>query len=150
MRTHAICTPLVFRAGALLLLTLTIACAGVRPAESPIDWGALEDWSVFVVTLDQDGSQRVTRIWVAVVDGAGAIRTKDSRWWANLQRGSVCALRVGGVDYPVAVEVVTDPGLRGRIDAAFHAKYGWQDRLASGAERAASADPYMRLTAAAR
>jgi hypothetical protein len=57
---------------------------------------------------------------------------------------------VGGLDYPVDVEVVTDPDLRRRIDAAFLAKYGWQDRMAIGADRAASGDPYMRLTARTR
>lgn len=132
------------------LLALMVGCASARIAESPIDWAGLDDWSVFIVTEDEDGSPRETRIWIAVVDGAGVIRTRNSRWWGNLQRGSASALRVGGVDYPMEVEGVIDAKQRQRADAAFLAKYGWQESMLMGPERAASQDPYLRLTAAER
>ena len=126
-------------------LVLATACGG-RPATEPIDWMDVDDWSVHVVTEDADGDLRVTRIWVGVVDGAGMIRTQRSRWRENLERGSPCWLRVGGIDYPVNVEFVTDPELRRRTDLAFLTKYGWQERLVIEENRAQSDDPYMRLT----
>ena len=80
------------------------------------------------------------------MDGAGVIRTQQSRWWKNIERGSFCRIRVGGHDYPVEVEELTDLALRRRIDEAFAGKYGWQERMAISDDRAATDDHYMRLT----
>ncbi|MCG8589148.1 MAG: DUF2255 family protein [Proteobacteria bacterium] len=130
-----------------ILLTLGLACAAPRAAEQPLDWANTDRWSFHVVTEDADGGERVTRIWFAVVDGAGVIRTRrTTRWWGNLERGSALRVRMDGLDYPVAVALVTEPAERERADAAFAAKYGWQERAVIPDDRAASDDPYMRLT----
>ncbi len=88
----------------------------------------------------------MARIWIVVLDGVGVIRTEQSRWWKNLERGSLCWIRTGGFEYPVEVEVVTGLAQRRRIDAAFAAKYGWQERVVITEDRAATDDNYMRLT----
>jgi hypothetical protein len=115
-------------------------------ASAPIDWNEADRWSVHVVTQDADGDLRVARIWIVVLDGAGVIRTQQSRWWKNIERGSFCRIRIDGHDYPVEVHELTDLALRRRIDQAFADKYGWQERMVISDDRAASDDHYMRLT----
>ncbi len=78
---------------ASIVLLVGLACAsGPLPiASSPIDWeAATERWSLHIVTVDPDGDERVTRIWLALVDGEGTVRTGDSRWWQNLKRDPKC------------------------------------------------------------
>ncbi len=130
-------------------LVVALGCVSPPIAQQPLDFAALDAWSVHVVTEDPDGDERVARIWIVALEGEGYIRTKSSRWFANLERGSWCRLRVDGREYPVQVEFITDPAVREQVDAAFHARYGWQERLVIGPGRAQSADPYMRLRAAA-
>ena len=119
---------------AVLLLALTLACATAAPrlARHGIDWTAADDrWSVHLVTQDPTGRPRVTRIWLAMLDGVGVIRTGESRWAENLQANPDCRLRTLGVDYPLRAEFVTDPAQIAKIDAAFLEKYGWQERMIS-------------------
>lgn len=140
--------PLRVVAGAILIASIAIAgCATPPLAQTAIDWNRADRWSVHVVTEDADGDLRVARIWIVVLDGVGVIRTEQSRWWKNLERGSLCWIRTGGFEYPVEVEVVTDLARRRRIDAAFATKYGWQERIVISEDRAATDDHYMRLTA---
>ncbi len=114
---------------ALLAALALVSCAHDAPlASEPVDWGAVDErWSVHLVTLDPDGDTRVTRVWLAVVDGAGTVRTNHSRWARNLQRDPSLRLRVLGIDYPLRVEFVDDTDATAAIDAAFREKYGWQD-----------------------
>ncbi len=129
----------------VLALLAGLACASVPPASSPVDWArAAEPWSVLIVTVDPDGDERATRIWLVAHEGVGAIRTGETRWRENLDRDPLCRLRVGGAEHRLRAEPITDPEERHRIDAAFRAKYGWQDRML-GADRAGSDDPYFQL-----
>jgi hypothetical protein len=136
-----------------VLLTLTVfACGAVRSADQPISWSEAEDWSVHIVTRDEDGRARVTRIWLVIVDGSGVIRTGQSRWWKNLDRGSPCHIRLGGsrgVEYAVSTDEITDAAERARVNEAFAAKYGWQEQLFIPSDRASSGDHYLRLAAVA-
>ena len=110
-----------------------LACASIPIAEDPIDWPAVaEHWSAHVVNLDADGDERVTRVWIALYQGSGAIRTNHTRWLANLQRDRDLRLRVDGVDRPMRVEFVDDPAAIEAIDRAFLEKYGWQERMLMG------------------
>ena len=130
------------------ILLLSLACAGgsARLAQGPIDWREATDrWSLHIVTVDPDGNERVTRIWLALVDAQGALRTGDSRWWRNLERDPDCRIRVAGVDYPVRVEPVTAHEERARIDAAFVAKYGWLERLMFRQEPGETHQNYARV-----
>jgi hypothetical protein len=129
------------------LLLGSVACASAPSgAETPIDWAvAAEHWSLHIVTRDADGDERVTRIWIASVDGEGALRTGDSRWWANLMRDPRCHVRLDGVDYPVTAEFVTDPAGRQTIDRVFLEKYGAWERVMFPQERGETHENYARL-----
>ncbi|MAE94311.1 MAG: hypothetical protein CL910_06590 [Deltaproteobacteria bacterium] len=133
---------------AAAIAALLFACAGgaVPPATEPVDWTeAGQPWSVFIVTEDPDGSERSIRIWLVVDDGTGVIRTGNSRWWANLQRNPSCRLRAAGAEYRLRAVPITDIAERQRVDEAFLAKYGWQERTFIKSDRAGSGDPYLRL-----
>ena len=88
------------------------------------------------------------RIWLARVDGEGALRTGDSRWWQNLQREPSCRIRVKRVDYPVRAEPVTNRERKVRIDEAFAEKYGWWERVMFRQERGDTHENYARLRGA--
>jgi hypothetical protein len=114
------------------LVMLGLTCTSISPpmAETPIDWGAVSSERVpVIVTQDPDGSERVTKLWLVVVDGQGLIRTGGTRWFRNIQRDPNMMLRIGGYAYLLRVELVADESLRERAHAAFREKYGWQDRL---------------------
>ena len=138
--------PVVF---AGLLLQFTLSCAsGSLEAREPIDWAAANDrWSIHIVTTDSDGDERVTRIWLAMMDGVGVLRTGDSRWWQNLARDPNCRIRLLGIEYPLRAEPVREHDERARIDAAFVEKYGWQERMLFPQEPGETHDNYARLRA---
>ncbi len=123
-----------FGLGLVFLFAMAgIGCVTPRQhvATGPIDWETVGDrWTIHVVTLDEDGDERRTRLWIAVLDGAGVLRTSESRWSANLRRDPRLGLLVRGVEHRVLAEFVEDERLREQIEEAFRAKYGWQDRLA--------------------
>ena len=114
---------------AVLVVFLALA-AGARAAEP--DWDKLGDVGrIEIVTHDEDGDARETTIWFAVVDGQGFIRTGNSNWGANIRRNpSDVVLRINDIEYPLRAEFIDNDGLRERVTAAFHAKYGWTDSLA--------------------
>ena len=133
---------------ASIVLLVGLACAsGPLPiASSPIDWeAATERWSLHIVTVDPDGDERVTRIWLALVDGEGTVRTGDSRWWQNLKRDPNCRIRVLGSDYPLRAEFVAEYEDKARIDDAFLEKYGWLERTMFRQERGETHENYARL-----
>lgn len=113
-------------------VALALACATPPTPESDeaIDWtAAAAPWSIQLVTLDPDGASRTTRMRIVVVDGAGVVRTGESRWGQNLERDPGCHLQQAGADHPLRAEVVASAAEKQRIDAAFLDKYGWQERL---------------------
>ncbi len=131
-----------------LAFALALACAGGRIplGDPPIDWeGIGERWSLHIVTRDPDGDERVTRVWLATLDGVGTLRTGESRWARNLKADPHCRLRVRGVDYATRAEFVTEREQRVRIDLAFREKYGWQERLLFWEEPGETHDHYLRL-----
>jgi hypothetical protein len=131
-----------------ILLLLGLACASAPPpiAEAPIDWESLDEhWSLHIVTVDPDGDERVTRIWLALSDGLGVLRTGESRWWQNLQRDPACRIRLRGTDYPLRAEFVEEKEEKARIDDAFAEKYGWLERVLFPQERGETHQNYARL-----
>jgi hypothetical protein len=106
-------------------------CAGtVVEATGPIDWAAVADERVpEILTVDPDGDLRETKLWIAVLDGQGFIRTSNTRWFRNIERDPDVTLRIAGAAYSLRAEPVIDGPLRDRIHAAFREKYGFQDRL---------------------
>ncbi len=131
-----------------MLFVAGLACASgpVPVAQGPIDWRAADDrWSLHIVTVEPGGDPRVTRIWLAIVDGEGTLRTGDSRWWQNLERDPNCRVRLLGIDYPVRVEFVTEHEEKARIDDAFVEKYGWLEGILFRQERGETHENYARL-----
>jgi hypothetical protein len=131
-----------------ILIAAALGCAtGTTPlAEGAIDWQAADEhWSFHVVTVDADGDERVTRIWLAIVDGEGTFRTGDSRWWQNLQRDANFKVRLQGTDYPVRAEFVTEHEDKALIDDAFAEKYGWLDSIMFRKERGETHENYARV-----
>ena len=121
MKTH-------FRAilvlAAVILLT---PLAGAR-GEEAIEWDRYaEEGTVEVVSTNEDGSARVTKVWLAVVDGQGYIRTGKTGWGGNVERNPEIALRIGETELPLRVEFVTDPTERDAVKAALRAKHGFSD-----------------------
>ena len=115
----------------LAALALALVAAGAAAAAVP-DWGALRDvGTVVVATTDADGSARETTVWLAVVDGAGYVRTGSTRWGDNAVRSGELALVALGARYPLRVELVEDEAVRQRVSDAFRAKYGWTDAMLS-------------------
>ena len=138
------------RGFASILLVAGLACATteVPIAQEIISWRAADArWSLHIVTVDPGGDERVTRIWLATVDGLGALRTGDSRWWQNLETNRECRIRVLGIDYPVSVGFVTEHEEKVRIDEAFLEKYGWVERVMFWQERGETHENYARLHA---
>ncbi|MCP4007000.1 MAG: DUF2255 family protein [bacterium] len=117
-----------------LIAFFIMGCTSVIPprASGPIDWGAVQAVEVpELLTLDADGSSRRTKLWLAVVDDRGYLRTSDSRWFANIQRDPNIELLIGGATYPLRASVVSDSDseLRTRVNLAFRSKYGIPDRV---------------------
>ena len=109
-----------------------LATAWLEPAPArAIDWAAADaERVVEIVTRDEDGAPRETKIWLVVVDGEGYIRTGGTRWWGNVERDPDVLLRVAGVEHPLRAELVTDEALLARVVASFRTKYGFSDRMA--------------------
>ena len=116
----------------LWLAVAMLGCASLPPAvpaASRPDWSALAGVeTIELVTRDENGDVRETKVWLVVVDGAGTIRTGNTHWYANLMRDPALKVRMGGLEYAMRVEKVTDEEARKRINAVYRAKYGVQDR----------------------
>lgn len=125
-----------------------LACAGtpIPLATDTAPQAALdENWSIHVVTVDADGDDRVTRIWIAFLEGEPVIRTNQSRWWNNLERDPAIRIRLSGRDYLFRSEPVDEAELRRRIDQAFLEKYGGWERMLFPQARGHTHDHYARL-----
>jgi hypothetical protein len=114
------------------LTALVVVLFSVAAFAGSFDWSSARDESVVeILTSDADGSLRETPIWVVVIDGAGYVRTNDSKWLANIRRGSAVRMRLRGVESPMRATEVKDAALTDRIEEAFKAKYGVTQRLMS-------------------
>lgn len=112
---------------ALACLAFALLAAG-RVLAREFDPVLVEDVGVVeIITSDEDGDERKTKVWVVVIDGEAYLRTSGSRWLANLQRNPQATLRVEGSDYAVETEVLSEPGWIEKVDAASKQKYGWQE-----------------------
>ena len=115
----------IFRVVALALLVLTSPAS----AEVP-DWDAVAAVEeVNVITIDEDGEERDTTVWLAVVDGQGYIRTGGTNWGENISRDPLLVLRIEGTEFPLRAEFVEDDDLRATIKTTYNEKYGLPDTL---------------------
>jgi hypothetical protein len=115
-----------FRSG---LAALLLAAATPAGAEYP-DWQAVADVDVIeVLTVDEDGDPRETKVWFVLLEGEPYLRTNGSRWLDNLRRDPDLRLRIGDREYEALVEEVTGDAIIERVDDATAEKYGWQERF---------------------
>ena len=122
------------RSNATIVLSFLILLAPVSGArgEEAVDWDRYaEEGTIEVITTNEDGSSRETKVWLAVVEGQGYIRTGNTGWGGNVERTPEVTLRIGESELPLRVEFVTDEAERGAVKAAFREKYGFSDRLMS-------------------
>jgi hypothetical protein len=111
---------------------LCVALLWAAPALAQSEWSPfVEADVVHVVTQDEDGSERDTKVWFVVVEDAGYVRTNDSRWLANIRRGSRVVLRLDETDRQVTSEEAADPAVTAAVEEAFKAKYGFVQRVMS-------------------
>ena len=109
-----------------LIAVASLLFATTSAFAADLDWAAVADLNtVHVVTTDEDGDVRVTKIWVMVLDGVGYIRTsRRTTWGDNVKRDPDIALRVEDIDYPLRATFIVDEAERARIVAGFEEKYG--------------------------
>jgi hypothetical protein len=111
---------------------LVFLCFAAAAAADAFDWTpASEDSVVEILTSDADGSLRETPVWIVVLNGAGYVRTNDSKWLANIRRGTAVRLRVREVESQVGTDEVKDAALAARVEEAFKTKYGFTQRVMS-------------------
>ena len=110
-----------------LAILFAATAAPAQTAWSPFDEASV----VQIVTQDEDGSERDTTVWFVVVDDAGFVRTNDSRWLANIRRGSNVVLRLDETSRPVTSEEVGDAVRHRRRGRGVQAKYGFVQRVMS-------------------
>jgi hypothetical protein len=120
-----------------LALTLALGVAlgsgsafGAEPPASAWTTFAETD-TIRILTEDEDGSARETKIWIVVLDGAGYVRTNDSRWLANIRRGSAIEIRAAEASLNVAATEVEDEPTYDRVEEGFKAKYGTMQKIMS-------------------
>ncbi len=115
-----------------LLVAAALVALSASPAAAEGEWAPFAEADVVrIVTQDEAGDERDTPVWIVVVDGAAYVRTNDSRWLANIRRGSRVALRLDSTTRPVSAEEVGDPAVTARVEAAYKAKYGFVQRVMS-------------------
>jgi hypothetical protein len=121
------------RPGPVTALSLLVtALVLTSPAARALDWTPYtEESTVEIVTRDEDGGVRETSVWMVVVEDHGYVRTNDSRWLANIRRGSPVAVRVRGSELPMSAREVDDAAVQARVEEAFLSKYGLMQRLMS-------------------
>jgi hypothetical protein len=125
VRTHF---QAILALAALILLAPLVGAQG----EEAIEWDRYsEEGTVEVITTNEDGSARKTKVWLAVVDGQGYIRTGKTGWGGNVERNPDVTLRIGETELPLRVEFVTDQTERDAVKDALRAKHGFSDWILS-------------------
>jgi hypothetical protein len=117
---------LLARSAAALLCLAVAAGAGASPFDPFVESDVIE-----ILTVDEDGENRETKIWIVVLDQAGWIRTNDTRWLANIRRDPDVAIRAGDVVLPVRAEISEDREDYDRVEAGFKEKYGFVQKVMS-------------------
>lgn len=111
------------------LFFAVLLCAGGAAAfdQAPFEHGEV----IRILTHDEDGDLRDTKVWVVVVDGAVYVRTNASTWLENIQRNPQVEVIVYYQNYLMRAETVTDEALKEKVEEAFKEKYGLLQRTMS-------------------
>jgi hypothetical protein len=95
---------------------------------SDLDWDLYSDVDVIeIITSDEDGEMRETKVWFVLVDDVPILRTSGSRWLENIRRDPLVTIRIEGEEYLQMAREVTSDEMIARVDEASREKYGWQD-----------------------
>lgn len=115
-----------------ILLIAAVLVAAPVGARADGTWAVFEETgTIEIVTHDEDGALRETPVWIVVIDAAGYVRTNDSKWLANIRRGSDVMLRAEDMELAVQAEEQEDTEATDRVEEAFKQKYGWVQRMMS-------------------
>ena len=113
---------------ALVVVAVAFATPVARAAE--LDWTEIADVNVIeIVTSDEDGDRRETKVWFVLIDGVPYLRTNGSRWLANIRRDPGVLIRVEGAEHVQLARDVRSSEMIDQVDAASREKYGWQDAI---------------------
>jgi len=111
------------------LATLAIAsnAAGEEAGGWP-DWDSYTDVGIIeILTVDEDGDARESKVWVVLLGGEPFLRTNDSRWLENIRRDPEIGLRIEGREYTGMAEEIEGDEIVDKVDEASRRKYGWQE-----------------------
>jgi hypothetical protein len=120
------------RKKSMIAVTLSAALVLAGAAQgAPFDWTRFADTeTIEIVTTDEDGDQRLTTVWIVVVDWQAYIRTSGTtRWGDNVEREGALELREVGGHRPLRAEKVLSEAEIERVVAAFREKYGRTDAV---------------------
>ena len=113
-----------------LLACVALALTAPTAYADELDWEDVRDVRVIeIITMDEDGDDRETKVWFARVDGSTYLRTNDSRWLENIRRDPGVQIRIDEIEYVHLAHEVTPPELFEQVDAASRTKYGWQEAI---------------------
>ena len=97
---------------------------------SPLDWTRFSDTqTIEIVSTDEDGGQRLTTVWIVVLDRQAYLRTAGTTWGDNVERNGALKLREVAGDRPLRAEKVLSAAEVERVVAAFREKYGTTDAV---------------------
>jgi hypothetical protein len=112
-------------------LGVLLAGALASVAHAAPDWSQLADaQTVEVISTEEDGSSRLTTVWIVVLDHQAYLRTGGTTWGDNVERESKLRLRVPAGEYTLRAEKVLSAEEVERVVAAFREKYGTSDVMA--------------------
>jgi len=112
-----------------LAALLVFALAGA--AHAAPDWSQLADLqTVEVISTEEDGTARLTTVWIVVLDNQAYIRTSGTIWGDNVEREGKLRLRVPSGEYALRAEKVLNTQEVERVVTAFREKYGTSDVIA--------------------
>ena len=114
-----------------MILLSSMALLAITPAEPGVGPPFVDTGTIEIATTDEDGESRETPIWIVVLDDQGYVRTNDSRWLANIRRGSDVEIRAEDSALSVSAEEVDDEDTKARVEEAFKEKYGTMQRIMS-------------------
>jgi hypothetical protein len=112
---------------ALLACVLWLAAGGAARAAAP-DWSLVVDLdTVEVISTDEDGGQRLTPVWIVILDRQAYIRTGGTIWGDNVEREGTLRLRVPQGEFLLRAEKLLSASEVANVEEAFAEKYGNAD-----------------------
>lgn len=124
-----------YRATLTCLGLALFAIVGLAPAAGADepgwpDWESYRDVDIIeVLTVDEDGDPRETKVWFVLLGGEPFLRTNGTHWLENLRRDPELGLRIEGHEYVARAEEIQGDEIVGKVDEASRRKYGWQEAV---------------------